>query len=153
MICAFFREVLSLIIEKVSLLGWSGAFDIFPVVSLLWYFHIVSIPVLALEKRPMVIVLEVILNRGYPSIVHDIIGKKGSIFRQHFIGRHISITIDPVKILILVIGLKELVHVGHYSSGRLCPLGHEPLVWDEFVDIVHVANIVYPEIVHLYFCL
>jgi hypothetical protein len=111
----------------------------------------VSIPVLTFEEGAMVIVLVVILNRWYPSIVHDIIGKKGSVFSQNFIGRHISIAIDSVDILILVVGLKELVHVGHDSSGRLCALGHEPLIGYKLVDVVHVAHVVYAKIVHLYF--
>jgi hypothetical protein len=119
MVCAFFRKILILIIEKLSLLRRSWAFDIFPVVTLLGYFHIISIPILTFNERTMIIILEISLDRWNSSIIDGIVRNERSVFSENFIWRHIPNVIDSVNILIRIVGLKELVmgNVGHDSPG------------------------------------
>ena len=145
-----------LIIEKVIVLRWSWAFDILPIVSLLRWFHIVSIPVLTFCEGSLVIVMKMTLNGRNPAIIREIIAQERFTFSNHLIGRHISIAIDPVHIRVLVISLKKLImdHVRYDSSGRFGAFRHESLVWDELIDVVHVAyvaNVIDPEGVHLLF--
>lgn len=46
MVCAFFRDVLILVVYQLSLVRGSGTFNVFPVVTLLGCFHIESEPAL-----------------------------------------------------------------------------------------------------------
>lgn len=100
--------------------------------------------------------MKMTLNGLNSAIIREIIAQQWFTLSNHLIGRHVPIAIDPVHIRILFIGLKVLImsHIGYDSSGRFGTLRHEPLVWYELIDIVHVAyvaHVIDSESVHLLF--